>query len=672
MTKWLSRTVDPELLARCNGLLDIPQFLITMAIGRGAKSPREVFEFFNPELSRLHSPFLMRDMYVAVERIKKAVDSGEKVTIFTDSDLDGITGLSILHSLLKKIGLEASYRFPVGEESYGLSPDIVKEIADQGTDLLVTIDSAIKDIEEIKLARSLGMDVIVTDHHEPDEKLPAGLILNPKVNGCSFPFKYLAGAGVVFKLCHAILLSYLPSFTKTFLLVNKRDDLYSVSSVKDGILQNVETGISINEVNSLAQPGTIIITSFSDSESFSDIQRFDTEVTVYFLGEWLKGETTAGLQGAAEVLDIPHEIYSSEDELFYDIFRKIQLIQSPRVHDFLKEALGNVAIGTIADIMPLTDENRILTAHGILGLNKTTHPGLEALINNTKVNSKAIGWDIAPVLNTPGRYGEAELTAAFFLGESREELLEIVEKVKKMNQTRKELVQKICSDLISSIDRTEADGLDFLFLQKNEIPDGMAGLIANRLADYYGKPVIIATRNREGVKGSGRAPGKIDFLSFISRYEDEFIRIGGHAQAFGFTAEENRVDDIIARMRQDEFNFGEEDIPQYFDCVLPLKNVSLKLYTELETLGPFGKDNEEPLFGDADVKISSFSRFGKDKSHGKFIIDSHELIGWGKADEMEEWFTARKSASIIYSIEINDFRGRRNLRLILKDLVSHF
>ena len=516
------------------------------------------------------------------------------------------------------------------------------------------------------------MDVIITDHHEPDEKLPAGLILNPKIPECSFPFKYLAGAGVVFKLCHAILMSYLPSFKKTFLLVNKNNDLFSVTSVKDGVLKNVQSGLSDSDVNSLAESGTIIITSFRDNKLFADACSRDTGVTVYFLGEWLKGEKTEGLEGAAEVLNIPVSIYSSEDELFYDIFRQIQLMQSPRVYEFLKEALGNVAIGTIADIMPLVDENRILTAHGIRGLNNTTHPGLEALINNVKVSSKTIGWDIAPVLNTPGRYGEAELTADFFLGEDRAELLGIVEKVKKMNQARKELVQKICLDLISSIDRSEADKLGFLFLQENDIPDGMAGLIANRLADHYGKPVIIATRNREGVKGSGRAPGKINFLSFISRYEDEFIRIGGHAQAFGFTAAEDRIDDIIALMRQEEFDFGEEDLPQYFDCILPLKNVSLKLYAELETLGPFGKDNEEPLFGDADAKISSFSRFGKDKSHGKFIIDSHEVIGWGKAAEMEEWFAASTSASIIYSIEINDFRGRRNLRLILKDLVEKF
>ena len=147
MTEWLPRSVDPDLLDRCSRLLDIPQFLISMAIGRGAASPREVFEFFNPELSRLHSPFLMKDMYDAVARIKKAIASKEKITIFTDSDLDGITGLSILHRLLKKTGLKASYRFPVGEESYGLSPEIVKEIAGQGTKLLVTIDSCIKDIE---------------------------------------------------------------------------------------------------------------------------------------------------------------------------------------------------------------------------------------------------------------------------------------------------------------------------------------------------------------------------------------------------------------------------------------------------------------------------------------------------------------------------------------------
>ncbi len=669
MKEWLSRPVNSTLLYECLPLFEISEIPLNIAIGRGAETPLDVHNYFYPRLSQLHSPFRMEGMYEAVELIKKAINEKKQIVVFTDSDLDGITGLSVLYNLLKKFGVTTKYRFPVGEESYGLSSSIIDELKDQGGELLITIDSGIKDVEEISRAKSLGMDIIVTDHHEPDEILPDCIILNPKVDKCNYPFKYLAGAGVVFKLCHAILLSYLPSFNKKFYLINRRKDNYHFLTVRDGIILSNETVISINEFTEKLDNSSIVVAA--TDEVFETVMSRNCSCPVYHLGDWLQENNICSVREAAESAGLPFQLYSSDEDLIYDIFTEIQLKNSPRLLEFIKEVLGNVAIGNIADIMPLEQENRILTYHGIKSLNGTSHPGLGQLISNSRVDSKAIGWDIAPILNSPGRFGEAELTASFFLGEDSESITDIVAKVKHMNEYRKKLVQKTCSGLIEQIEAGEiSNESNFLFLYCNEIPDGLAGLIANRLADRYDKPAIVATQNNEGVKGSGRAPGNFDFLSFITKYENYFIRLGGHAQAFGFTADEKNLSFIIEQLRKEDI-IDTEDSPVIFDMQLPVKDVSLNLAEELTFLGPFGRGNEEPVFYAETEVIDRFLRFGKEKNHGKFIIAEQEVIGWGIADKMEELLEENSPVDFLYTIEISQFRGKKQLRLILKEIVKH-
>ncbi len=666
MRQWLSRPENGPLFAEALSRFDFSEILLRIAIGRGASSLSELYNFFYPRLSRLHSPFFLKGMYDAVSLLRETIESEKKITVFTDSDLDGITGLSVFYSLMKRMGITPHYRFPVGEESYGLSSKIVREISEKGTDLLVTIDSGIKDIEEIKLACSLGMDVIVTDHHEPDEVLPDAIVLNPKLPDSGYPYRNLAGAGVIFKLCHALLMSYLPSFKKMVYLINEESGRYHCRFLRDGVFIKDEVFLPGDDLPETGDGDQLFVAATEPVFSFLR-GKFDSPQVIR-LSDMINFPPFKNLDNAAEAFSLPRSLYSSGADLLHDCFEEARWRSSGRINDFVNESLGKVAIGSIADIMPLNGENRILTSYGIHSLNGTTHPGLGRLINGSKVDSRAIGWDIAPILNSPGRFGEAELTASFFLGEDVHEVAGIVDRVRDINDHRKQLVQDACRNIILQVEEgiVPNDG-DFLFLSCDEIPDGLAGLIANRLADTYSKPVIVATENSEGVKGSGRAPGNIDFLSFISLFEEHFERIGGHSQAFGFTTSREKLQWIIGELRKHELNIT-DDNPCIYDVELPVGESSLELAKELAVLGPFGRGNENPLFYASGVTVESFSRFGKEGNHGKFIVARRELIGWGIADEMENLFNSSYPMDLLYSLEINHFRGKEKLRLVIREL----
>ena len=230
-TNWIVRTNDENHINEFSQKLKINKYLAEILLNRGISDISDAFEFINPRLSYLHSPFLMNGMSEAVMRIRHALANNEKIGIFADSDLDGLTSLTILLKLLERIGSVTYYRFAVDDEEYGLRNEIIDEMRD-----LITLDAGIRDVKEIEYANKLGIDVIVCDHHEQGNDIPKAIIINPKMKDCSYPFKELAGVGVTFKLCHAILMSYLQSFNKLFLLICKDDNKIYLSYIKNGII----------------------------------------------------------------------------------------------------------------------------------------------------------------------------------------------------------------------------------------------------------------------------------------------------------------------------------------------------------------------------------------------------------------------------------------------------
>jgi single-stranded-DNA-specific exonuclease len=321
--------------------------------------------------------------------------------------------------------------------------------------------------------------------------------------------------------------------------------------------------------------------------------------------------------------------------------------------------------------MPLRGENRDIIKYGLSAIKRGKgHNGIQSLVDKSKVSSKTISWDIAPLLNAPGRMGETDLTVNFFLESDSEKLKPIIFEINKINNDRKKTVAAIVEKIKNSDSEIKTNDHIF-FCMDDEIIDGLAGLIANRLADDVKKPVIIATgAGKDGsIKGSARSYGDFDFLCHTSTITHLFERLGGHAQAFGFTTPIKNIEEIINTINRSVGESFVADKTIQIDLILDVNDINTSLIKKLSILEPFGKNNEEPVFILKQIKIEEFSSFGSTKNHGKFYINnSLEVIGWNMFDKMDSYYKAKKNVDLIFNLTQSEFLGKTLSRLILIDI----
>jgi single-stranded-DNA-specific exonuclease len=656
-------------------LFGLNNIIISLLHSRGYDTPRAIDEFLNPRIADLPSPFIMSGMYHAVGRVRKAIEGGERIGIFADSDLDGITSLAIVHNLLSRMKIDPFLRYLKNDENYGMTREIIDEFMHNGVNLIITVDSGTRDVSEIAYARSLGMDVIVTDHHEQDADLPDAVIVNPKISGDPYPFKSLAGVGVAFKLCHALLLSYLPSYNKIFLIITGDGGRYSASWIRNCIIERIEEALTPEAVDqaisSMEPDGTILI----HGEIQSGLKAEGTDKKIYdynaFIGDILKKKNN-DIDAICSHFSLKRTMYTSDIDLLNKIFLETQLAGSDKILQFINSVIGLVSIGSIADVIPLTGENRILVKNGIDTLNGTAHKNLSMLVNGAPITSRTIGWGIAPILNTPGRLGKTDLAVRFFIETDKRALSKVIAEIKTLNENRRGFIAEFCARTMERINAgtIKSDGR-LIFLKTDEITDGYAGLIANRISDITGKPVIVAVLpGKNGIiKGSGRSRGGVKFFSCAERFSERFERIGGHENAFGFTVKADEIDEIVDSI---ERSLGEYSTPSAgitIDSVLEIESITVDFIHELSLLEPFGNGNSEPVFITKNVRFESFKQFGS--NHGKYMVSDYNpltAIGWGMGALMKDLFKKGMPLDIVYRLENNSFNGSVTPRMILMDM----
>ena len=644
---------------------------------RGYDTPEKIDAFLNPRVSDLHSPFLMNGVREAVSRIRNAIESNERIGIFADSDLDGITSLAVFYNLFARMKAVPVIRYLKDDENYGLTREMIDEFRDSAVSLLITVDSGIRDRDEIAYARSLGIDVIVTDHHEQDSSLPDAIIVNPKVATCSYPFKHLSGVGIAFKICHALLLSYLPSYDRLFLIVYQDGDEFSLAHVRNCIVEKMEK-ISGREtmqdiIDSIPDDGMALCLTNDDSTPALIHSRNSKKVQVFaqFIS-MIVGSKCGTIDSLRGLLNLRGASVNGGIGLSVKIFLEAVLGGSEKINDFIDSALGLVALGTIADVVPLIGENRILVRKGIDTLNQSRQAALNLLAINEKISARSIGWGIAPLLNTPGRLGRTELTVNFFIENDITTLRKIISEIKVLNEDRKNTVNSLCERFVSEIGSGIIDSAGaMIYIKTDQIPDGYAGLIANRISDMIGKPVVVVVLpGKNGiVKGSGRTKSSINYFSHIEKFGDRFERIGGHEKAFGFTVRADAVDDIMKDL--EESMKHDASVPQAMpiDCAIDPADIDADFVRQFEIFEPCGSGNPEPVFSAGGLLFDSFSVFGK--NHGKYLMRENRsisVIGWGMSRVMEEHHLSGKPLDITFRLENNRFNGQTSPRLILIDV----
>lgn len=659
-------------------LFGVNTIIMGIIHARGYDTPRAIHAYLHGNLSDLHSPFLFNDMCIAVERIRKAIEHREQIGIFADSDIDGITSLAVLHSLFSRMKIEPYLRYLKDDENYGITNNIIDEFHDNGVTLIITVDSGTRDVSEISHARSLGIDVIVTDHHEQDAVLPDAIVINPKTEGSAYPCKNLAGVGVAFKLAHALLMSYLPSYKKRFLIVVKTKEQLSVAYIRDCIIEKIEPFSGIDQlIELLASAGSNDYILVDDNDILSECLTAYPGRKISLFTEFIAGimrHAVKDIDALCQAWSIQRNLYPTQLDLYTKIFMETQLYGSEKVINFIDSVIGLVAIGSIADVINLTGENRVLVKAGMESLKKTGHQALSLLMNGERIDSRFIGWTIAPLLNTPGRLGKTDLVVRLFVENDPRKLAGIISEIRALNEDRRHFIKQVCGTFLENIGNgTLASTGKLIHIKTDAIPEGYAGLIANRIADVTGKPVIVTVLpGKNGiVKGSGRARGGSHFFSLFNKYTDRFERIGGHENAFGFTVHADKIDDIINSI---EKTIASDEKPAEgldVDCELDIAVINARFIEELQILEPFGYGNKEPQFLARNISFGSFMKFGN--NHGKFSISDYNpltAIGWGMAPEMKSLFDTECPLDVIFRLENNIYNGKVSPRMILLQIMK--
>ncbi|WP_331696347.1 single-stranded-DNA-specific exonuclease RecJ [Weissella koreensis] len=550
----LDQLPQDERVSQLQKQIGAQPLIAQLLVSRGYETPEAVQTFLNPTLDDLIDPYELHDMQKAVDRIFSAVDQGEKIVVYGDYDVDGITATTIMVSALEVLGAEVDYYVPNRfKDGYGPNVEVYKNLAEQGMQLLITVDNGISGKAAIETLMQYDVDVIVTDHHELPTELPSALaIVHPQFPEHPYPFTGLSGAGVAFKVASALL-------------------------------------------------------------------------------------------------DAPAD-----------------------------EWLDLAALGTVADVMPLTGENRTIVKLGLANLNEMQRPGIAALLQLAKISvdkldAKTIGFQIAPRLNAIGRMDDAKLGVQLLLAEAEKPALELAQTIDQANQERKKLVESVAEAALEQA-QNQFYSDSVLVLMGENWHEGVLGIVAARILEATGKPTIVLNQTGTIAKGSGRSLAAFDLFSAMDPHRDLYLSFGGHALAAGMTISVDQVPTVRKML-------NEAAVEQAFDYqqkkVITLagninsRNFNSDFYEQLQLLGPFGEGNPEPVFA---LELDGVQNV-KTMSEGKHLrftgMDKRQLIpvvAWQKgalANELQGHF---KKMTVVGTLDQNTYRGSTSYQLMVKDI----
>ena len=563
--RWTIFPEHPELQALFQKELHLSPLLSKLLVNRNITDPDSAQRFLSSTLNDLHHPFLMKDIKRAARRIIEAVYQKEKICIFGDYDVDGITGTAVLKLFLDSIGAKVSFYIPQRlKEGYGLHIHALEKIRAQGVSLVITVDCGISDHEEVLFARDQGMDVIITDHHHVPAKIPeAYAVINPKQEGCNFPFKHLAGVGIAFYLI-------------------------------------------------------IALRKMLREEGF-----------------WVK-------EGPPN----------------------------------LREYLDLVALGTLADIVPLVEENRIFVKHGMEVMNQSKRQGLMSLkkvsgLENSSITSDIVSYRLAPRINAAGRLGKAEKGVVLLTTSKQSEAEKIARELNEENSERQQIEGVIFKESCQIIKENKQWTDQKIFvLDSPGWHRGVIGIVASRIVERYYRPTILLSLDEDIGYGSARSIDSFHIYDGLKQCRELLKGFGGHEFAAGLTVSRDNINKLREKLNSlvEKTLKPEDFVPKlYIDAQIDLAQVDEPLIQEIQSLYPFGANNPEPLFASDVLSVKNSHIVGN--GHLKMRIGNDgtdfDAIGFGMGDTLP---VPDSPVRVAFIPEINIWQGIKSLRLRMKDL----
>ncbi|HPA10767.1 MAG TPA: single-stranded-DNA-specific exonuclease RecJ [Treponemataceae bacterium] len=664
----------------------------------------DILYFLEDDLRYLHNPFLFKDMEDAVDRVLQAREEGEKVLIFGDRDVDGITSTSLLHRALTDIGIDTDWRVPSGNDPYGLTIAAVETHAENSGTLIITVDNGISCRDAVARANELGIDVVVLDHHNPPDVLPdAVAIINPKMEDSGYPFRDLAGCAVVWKFITALRFARTELYKQQICLLNVRpaNESYLIEAIK---VVNMTEQTRISET---VVPGMVSISQTRLVPFLQDQQIFVWDAplqqkqlaTIFGKGvefnfHDLAPEISRSIPAIRNMSLLRLKDFSrigryrdkpiSELDGFFNIFVTFIQRRNELFGDREKQELQLVALGTLADLMPLENENRILVRQGLAAINESPLPGLAELMARQNLSGKKIGtgdiaWLISPAINATGRMGSPEVAVSLLLSENQGERNKLSEEVIRLNNDRKQLgtdAWGIAEPLAR--ESLEKHHGNLVIAADPRIHRGITGIMANRLTNCFQVPaVVLSFMEDETLVGSMRSARGYNLQNLLEPCADLFIDHGGHTFAAGFSIHKKNLDELYDRFLRlsadiqfpDSENGGEVMI----DAELPHEYLTPSILDLTDRFEPYGEGNDPLTFLARNMKILAADIMGKtEKLHLKltFACGTYKwpAVYWKAAERLNRDFAVGDAVDTVFTVGRNSFNGSDIPQLILQDV----
>ncbi|RNF40963.1 single-stranded-DNA-specific exonuclease RecJ [Planococcus salinus] len=556
--RWRLTAPEPRLVETIQQELSISSVLAKILVTRGITTVQQARSFMDMDVSGIHNPYLMKDMDKAVKRIRLAIEAGEKILVYGDYDADGVTSTTVMVTVLQDLGADAAFKIPNRfQHGYGPNKELFQQAHEEGVSLIVTVDNGISGIEQVQFANELGMDVIISDHHDIGEKLPDALaVVHPRHPEGDYPFGELAGVGVAFKMAHA---------------------LYE---------------------------------------------------------------------------EIP---------------------------DHLMEL---VAIGTIADLVPLHGENRYFVKEGLLALKDSPRPAIEALseVSGTAqrdITEETIGFQFGPRINAIGRLQDADPAVLMFLTEDPATARELAKGLDELNKERQAIVKQITDQAVQQVEQRYPEEPPHVIVVAQEgWNPGVVGIVASKLTEQFYRPSIVLSLDPEKgtAKGSARSIEGFHLYNELAKNRDILPHFGGHPMAAGMTLALGDVDELRKRLNeQAQESLSAEDLLPVVDIDIPvrLEEIDIETIESMRRLAPFGMGFAKPKFFLEEVKVASVRKIGASQNHLKMELTQNDAlldaVGFGIGSIGDE-LTPEVKLDVIGDLQVNEWNGRKKPQLLIEDI----
>ncbi len=715
MKKWIKPPVDSDRVRAVAELYNLDLLTAAILTRRNMSEPEQIGFFLEDDERFLHNPFLFPQMERAVERVLSAVEAGEKVLVCGDKDADGITSTVLMIQALRSVGIEPEWRVPVGEETYGLSIEVLEAKAVENITLVITVDCGITEFAEIELANHLGMDVLVFDHHMPrGNEIPAAYaIVNPRIPG-DYPFNGLCAAGVVSKFQWALCFAGTELWCEEFCLIhvsvdnrtNPDNNGFESSIVFEALkMRNLVEIQRLHVSQDEGEAGRNEALRFIDGQLLftygkanqvplisnffgtDDVHVIDIEPDLTSTFPSLKGHSVEKLEGRSRLAQyFPGQkgILSTLGNLLITLYTR----RFSESFNMWRRDLDLVAIATLADLMPLLDENRILVGLGINRLNaidgiKERRTALRELLiqqefHEGRIDSVEIAWQLCPLINASGRMGRADVAVEFLLSNDTSRITALSSELIGFNKKRRALGNQIWESILPAAyqSRDEFSGR-MAIVADNEIPRGITGILASRLQKTLGVTSVVISRRMENASGSIRSNAGINALIWLEAMSSLFDSYGGHPQAGGFQIDRSKVDELTTKCKEwiaeTPLSSAQEE-PVIIDAELShgefIKMGSQGLESLLDRLEPYGKEFQPLTFLTRSVPVQSANLVGKEKSnHLKLVVslgkEKWPALWWDGADHYGRDIHIGKDIDLVYTIDKDRWRGEISRRLTI-------